>query len=321
MDTIIGEDIRDAIKFLKLGEVIGIPTETVYGLAGDACDISAIKKIYSAKNRPNTNPLILHFASVQQIQPFVEDFPENLLKLTQKFWPGPLTILLKKSNLVPNEITANQDLVAVRIPNHVLLLSILSQLDFPLAAPSANTYGMVSPTSAKHVMQDLKGKIPFILDGGTCKNGLESTIVGLQEQKVVVYRLGAISLEELETELGYVPTIIKNIDKKPLTSGMDKHHYAPKTPLHFYEKKLVNEATQNTGFIFFQDEHPEISEKNKIILSKSGSLDEAANKLYASLIEMDTRNFNAIYIERLLDEGLGKTMNDRLNRATLKFRK
>lgn len=321
MVTVIGKDITVAINFLKLGKVIGIPTETVYGLAGNACNTSAIKKIYLAKNRPNTNPLILHFASLQQIKPYIIDFPETLLKLAQKFWPGPLTILLRKSNLVRNEITANQEYVAVRVPNHELLNSILNQLDFPLAAPSANSYGMVSPTEANHVKQDLEGKIPFILDGGTCKNGLESTIIGLQKESVVVYRLGSISLEELTKELGYTPKIVKSQKKKTATSGMEKHHYAPKTPLHYFDKKTSVKPLENLGFIFFQELHPEVSDKNKIILSKSGNLVEAASKLYSSIIDMDKRNFHAIYVEQLPDEGLGKTMNDRLNRATLKFRK
>ena len=179
MKTIIGTAIQEAIHLLKSGELVAIPTETVYGLAANACNISAVNKIYLAKNRPNSNPLILHFASSEKIHPYVLDFPQELLNLANKFWPGPLTILLRKSELVPNEITANQELVAVRIPNHPLLNAILIELDFPLAAPSANLYGMVSPTKAEHVMQDLNSKIPYILDGGSCENGLESTIIGL----------------------------------------------------------------------------------------------------------------------------------------------
>ena len=138
MKTIIGTNIEDAIRYLRSGEAIAIPTETVYGLAANACNISAVNKIYLAKNRPNSNPLILHFASSEKIHPYVLDFPQELLNLANKFWPGPLTILLRKSELVPNEITANQELVAVRIPNHPLLNAILIELDFPLAAPSAN---------------------------------------------------------------------------------------------------------------------------------------------------------------------------------------
>ena len=144
MKTIIGTTIQDAIHLLKSGELVAIPTETVYGLAANGCNTAAVKKIYEAKNRPNSNPLILHFASSEEIHPYVLDFPQELLNLANKFWPGPVTILLKKSELVPNEITANQELVAVRVPNHPLLNAILSELDFPLAAPSANSNAHVS---------------------------------------------------------------------------------------------------------------------------------------------------------------------------------
>ena len=320
MKTIIGTNIEDAIRYLRSGEAVAIPTETVYGLAANACNISAVNKIYLAKNRPNSNPLILHFVSIDTIHPYVLDFPEELLNLANKFWPGPLTILLKKSELVPNEITANQELVAVRVPNHPLLNAILSELDFPLAAPSANLYGMVSPTKAEHVMQDLNGKIPYILDGGSCENGLESTIIGLHEMKIVVYRLGSISLEVLTAKLSYTPELKNTNEKQVITSGMVEHHYAPKTPFFFFDKTINDYSEKNNGFIFFKDQYSIIEDSNKIILSKSGDLKEAAANLYDAIIEMDKREFTALFIERLPDFGLGKTMNDRLNRSTLKFR-
>ena len=320
MKTIIGTNIEDAIRYLRSGEAVAIPTETVYGLAANACNISAVNKIYLAKNRPNSNPLILHFVSIDTIHPYVLDFPEELLNLANKFWPGPLTILLRKSELVPNEITANQELVAVRVPKHPLLSAILNELDFPLAAPSANLYGMVSPTKAEHVMQDLNGKIPYILDGGSCENGLESTIIGLHEKKVVVYRLGSISLEDLTAELSYTPELKNTSEKQVITSGMVEHHYAPKTPFFFFDKTINDYSEKNNGFIFFKDQYPTIDDSNKIILSESGDLNEAAANLYDAIIEMDKREFTALFIERLPDFGLGKTMNDRLNRSTLKYR-
>jgi L-threonylcarbamoyladenylate synthase len=320
MKTIIGTNIEDAIRYLRSGEAVAIPTETVYGLAANACNISAVNKIYLAKNRPNSNPLILHFASIDKIHPYVLDFPEELLNLANKFWPGPLTILLRKSELVPNEITANQELVAVRVPKHPLLSAILNELDFPLAAPSANLYGMVSPTKAEHVMQDLNGKIPYILDGGSCENGLESTIIGLHEMKIVVYRLGSISLEVLTAKLSYTPELKNTSEKQVITSGMVEHHYAPKTPFFFFDKTINDYSEKNNGFIFFKDQYPTIDDSNKIILSESGDLNEAAANLYDAIIEMDKREFTALFIERLPDFGLGKTMNDRLNRSTLKYR-
>ncbi len=320
MKTIIGKDIQDAIRLLRSGELVAIPTETVYGLAANACNISAVNKIYAAKSRPNSNPLILHFATIDKIHPYVLDFPEELLNLANKFWPGPLTILLKKSALVPNEITAKQEFVAVRVPKHPLLNAILSELDFPLAAPSANLYGMVSPTKALHVMQELNGKIPYILDGGTCENGLESTIIGLLETKIVVYRLGSISMEELTLQLSYIPELINTSQKQTITSGMVEHHYAPKTPFFYFNETSIDDSENNNGYIFFRDKYPTIAKSNKIILSESGKLEEAAANLYDSIIEMDKRKFDVLFIERFPDKGLGKTMNDRLDRATLKFR-
>ena len=200
-----------------------------------------------------------------------------------------------------------------------MLSAILNELDFPLAAPSANLYGMVSPTKAEHVMQDLNGKIPYILDGGSCENGLESTIIGLHEMKIVVYRLGSISLEVLTAKLSYTPELKNTSEKQVITSGMVEHHYAPKTPFFFFDKTINDYSEKNNGFIFFKDQYPTIDDSNKIILSESGDLNEAAANLYDAIIEMDKREFTALFIERLPDFGLGKTMNDRLNRSTLKF--
>jgi len=179
--TLIGTEFKKAIELLKNGELVAIPTETVYGLAANGTNERAIIKIYEAKGRPKTNPLILHFPNSEAILPYVLDFPEELKKLADVFWPGPLTLLLKKSELVPDIITAGQDRVAVRVPAHSVTLELLNNLSFPLAAPSANSYGKISPTKTEHVFNQLNGKIPYILEGGQCNKGLESTIVGMEK--------------------------------------------------------------------------------------------------------------------------------------------
>lgn len=321
MKTIVGTDIQEAISLLKAGETVAVPTETVYGLAANGLDDIAIHKIFEAKGRPLNNPLILHFANEEAVLPFVSDFPEALKKLAAKFWPGPLTFLLPKTELVPEIITAGQEKVAVRVPNHPILRELLSKLDFPLAAPSANSYGMISPTQATHVYKQLQGKIPYILDGGSSANGLESTIVGIEDEKVIVYRLGSISIEDLADVLGYLPALNNHSDDKPLTSGMVKHHYAPSTPFSFIGESITFNPTDNFGYIFLKDSNSEIPSTHKYILSKTGNLEEAAKNLYAAMHEMDQRGFTKLFVERFSNDGLGLSMNDRLNRATMKFEK
>jgi L-threonylcarbamoyladenylate synthase len=315
--TEIGTDLNQVIELLQSGELVAIPTETVYGLAANGTNELAIQKIFEAKNRPTSNPLILHFPNEEAIMPYVEEFPEVLRELTEKFWPGPLTVLLNKSELVPDRITAGHNRVAVRVPAHSVTLELLKNLPFPLAAPSANPYGNISPTKAEHVFHQLSGKIPYVLDGGSCNKGLESTIVGMENEKLVIYRLGSISTEQIEGVWGYKPTIHQSSEEAPLTSGMVKYHYAPSTPLYFIESINEIDTSVSSGFIFFQNDFIDV--ENKIILSETGNLNEAAQRLYDSLHLMDSKELKQIYIERFPDTGLGITINDRLNRATAKF--
>lgn len=315
--TSIGQEIQHAVTLINQGEVIGIPTETVYGLAADSTNEDAVLKIFEAKGRPTSNPLILHFPSIEAIAPYVSDFPLELLALAKVFCPGPITFILPKSSLVPSLITAGQETVAVRIPNHPMTLSLLSQLGIPLAAPSANRYGGISPTKAEHVFHQLNERIPYILDGGSCQTGLESTIVGMENDKVIVYRLGGISMERLEDELGYLPEVKNELHHGVRTSGMVKYHYATETPLYFLSAD-DNAFTGKDGRILFKGEGKS-KNFNDLYLSDSGNMDEAAKNLYAALHEMDGRGFDRIFIEPFPNEGLGKTMNDRLKRATAKF--
>lgn len=321
METIVGTDCNQARLLLENGEVVAIPTETVYGLAANGLDETSVLKIFEAKGRPLSNPLILHFGSKEAVKPYVLDLPPILEKLADFFWPGPLTLLLNKSSLVPEIITAGLDRVGVRVPAQPLIQVLLQSLSFPLAAPSANLYGMISPTQATHVHTQLQGKIPYILDGGACENGIESTIVGIENQQVIVYRLGGISLEQLSNVIGYLPQLKNHSENQPVTSGMVKHHYAPNTPFAYLEADFVFEENKNDGFILFQDNYLEIPISQKYILSETGDLKEAAQKLYAAMHFMDQKKYTKLYIERFEETGLGSSMNDRLNRATKKFEK
>ena len=319
VETIITDKLSLASEYLKAGELVAVPTETVYGLAANGLNPSAVKKIFEAKSRPFNNPLILHFANQEQIDPFILDFPPILKQLTEVFWPGPLTVLLPKSNLVDDLITGGKTHVAIRIPSHPDFHALLQQLDFPLAAPSANLYGRVSPTNAEHVYNQLKGKIPLILDGGTCEKGIESTIIGMENEQVIVYRLGSISIEEIALHLGEVPQIKNEAIENGIASGMVKYHYAPRTPLYFYDASSTK-MDQNNGYIFFKECPNTTKIENAIVLSETSDLQEAARKLYSVLHEFDERGFQQIFIERFPEQGLGATLNDRLNRATEKFK-
>lgn len=321
METLVGNNCNQARLLLEKGEVVAIPTETVYGLAANGLNELAIHKIFEAKGRPLSNPLILHFSSKQAINPYVLDLPPILEKLADFFWPGPLTLLLNKTSLVPEIVTAGLDRVGIRVPAQPLIRELLEILSFPLAAPSANLYGMVSPTQAVHVLNQLQGKIPYILDGGACENGIESTIVGLDNEQLIVYRLGGISLEQLENVIGYRPPIKNHTENQPLTSGMVKHHYAPNTPFAYLETDFVFEEDKNDGFILLKDNRPEIPYTQKHILTQTGDLKEAAQKLYAAIHFMDQKHYSKLFIERFEEVGLGISMNDRLNRATKKFEK
>ena len=318
VNTAIGQDIERAISFLKEGETVAIPTETVYGLAADATNEDAVLKIFEAKGRPTSNPLILHFADIDSIYPYVAEFPETLLKLAKRFSPGPITFILPKSSLVPSLITAGQETVAVRVPEHEMTLALLRSIDFPIAAPSANRYGGISPTTAEHVQHQLHGRIPYILDGGACQTGLESTIIGLADGKVIVYRLGGIPLEALTESLAYEPEVKNELHHGVRTSGMVKYHYATETPLYFMDSEQ-NAYTDSDGFILFsKNKHAEKSTQH-FYLSEDGDMNEAAKNLYAALHDMDQKGFQRIFIQAFPSDGLGKTMNDRLKRATAKF--
>lgn len=316
--TIISSDISKAVNILNNEDVVAIPTETVYGLAGNIYSEKAIRKIFKVKQRPLFNPLIVHLHSIDQLDEIVSDFPTKARLLAAAFWPGSLTLILKKKSKIPDLITAGKDSVAVRIPNHEVTLQLLKELSFPLAAPSANPFNRISPTSALHVESYFKKSIPMVLEGGACKNGLESTIIGFENDEPILYRLGAISIEEIEKVVGKIKVNNKN-EKAPEAPGMLAKHYSPKTKTFLTDdiNQFLNDHKDKTiGVLCFTENIAFSNSKNVEILSKSGDLKEAASNLYAALHTLDGLHLDMIVAQRFPNIGLGKSINDRLERAT-----
>lgn len=309
----IGKEIDKAIKFLEEGNVIGIPTETVYGLAGNALNIDAVTKIFDVKNRPTFDPLIIHTNAFERIYDYVVTIPEKAIALAEKFMPGPLTLLLPKKSIIPDLVTSGLENVAVRIPKHELTLELLKTLDFPLAAPSANPFGYISPTTAQHVDNQLGTQIKYILDGGECKVGIESTIVGFFEEQTVVLRKGGLAIEEIEKIVGKV-TVNEHSSSNPQAPGMLKSHYSPKKKMTLIDKE-TEILNKNVAFLGFQEFHSAIPTKNQLLLSESGDFKEAARNLFAFMRKLDALEVDEIYAELLPEKDLGRAINDRLRRA------
>lgn len=316
MQTHIGTDLSTAIAFLNLGEVVAIPTETVYGLAGNALNEEAVLNIYEAKQRPRFNPLILHVPSFDKFSLYARDIPDDCRKLADRFSPGPLTFLLLKQDTVPDLVTAGSDKVAIRIPSHPVTLSLLQQLDFPLAAPSANPFGYVSPVTAQHVYDGLQGRIPYILDGGPCSVGLESTIVGFDSDGIILYRHGAIPQESIQEVTGKpVRQIVQHVQID--TPGQLKSHYAPHIPLWVGDIDSLMQVHHGKKItvISFSKRYNYPEPAFQFVLSPSADLHEAARNLFNVLRQIDTLESDIILVERFPEAGLGRAINDRLQRA------
>jgi L-threonylcarbamoyladenylate synthase len=313
----IGKDILKAKHYLEKEELVAIPTETVYGLAANALNPIAVAKIFEAKERPTFDPLIVHTHSLNEVYNFVIDIHPALLKLAKRFWPGPLTLLLPKKEIIPNLVTSGLDRVGVRVPNHSLTLNLLTQLNFPLAAPSANPFGYISPTTAGHVEKQLGTKIPYILDGDSCEVGLESTIVGEENGEIIIYRLGGLPIDEIESVVGKV-SVQLNQSSNPKAPGQLKSHYAPKKPVYIGNLKELQTqySAKKIGAIVFGNDiklNESILIKN---LSSSKNYQEASTNLFSFLRELDEADVDVIITELLPEIGLGLAINDRLKRAS-----
>lgn len=309
----IGTDIEKAARLLEQDELVAIPTETVYGLAGNALSRTAVTKIFTVKNRPQFDPLIVHVPDLSKAEDYITEIPEAAEKLAKEFWPGPLTLLLKKKLIIPDLVTAGLDTVGIRCPDHSLTRKLLQQLPFPLAAPSANPFGYVSPTKPEHVDAQLGHKIHYILDGGTCPVGIESTIIGFEGDEPIVYRLGGLNLEEIQRVIGKVQVQTYS-NSNPKSPGQLISHYAPgkKVIIGKIEDLLQQYPAHCSGILTFQQD---FNSPHQFILSPSGKLEEAAHHLFEALRSFDKMPIEVILVELVPDTGIGRAINDRLRRA------
>ena len=315
--AIIGDDIDRAGQILIEGGLVAIPTETVYGLAANAFNPEAIANVFEAKNRPSFDPLIVHARDWDQLTSFTRAWPKPLHILANEFWPGPLTLLLEKSSIIPDLVTSGMPRVAVRIPNHQLTQSLLSSLEFPLVAPSANPFGYISPTTANHVNDQLGDKLEYILDGGPCQVGIESTIIGMEGDQPVVYRLGGLDIKEIEAQVG--PVEVRTSSSNPTAPGMLTSHYAPskRVVVGEMDELLKKYDGRRCGIISYAKTTVGSIDPNYIYtLTTSNDLHEAAKNLFSSLRFMDQLDIDIILAEYAPNEGLGLAINDRLSRAS-----
>jgi L-threonylcarbamoyladenylate synthase len=321
MPASITIDIHQAADVLRKGGLVAIPTETVYGLGGNAMDEEAISGIFAAKNRPSFDPLIIHQSSPERILTYATEVPEDAKKLARAFWPGPLTLVLPKVPQITDLVTAGLPTVALRVPAHPLTRQLLELLDFPVAAPSANPFGFVSPVTAQHVADQLAEKIDLILDGGACQVGLESTIVGFPGGKTTILRKGGLPVEDIEAELGHPVAIKTHSSSQPLAPGMLSRHYSPGVKLEI----LAGHPSDNPVpemealIVFGMDENPSTREQSSTPhyydLSPKGDLEEAARQLFPTLRKIGQQQYRQVGVYLLPERGLGRAINDRLRRA------
>lgn len=314
--TEIGLDIQTAASFLRNGALVGIPTETVYGLAANALNPDAVLQIFRVKGRPTFNPLIVHVHDAAQFSLYAEEVPDVIKLLAQHFCPGPLTFVLPKKSVIPDLVTGGGNTVALRVPGHPLTLQLLKSLDFPLAAPSANPFGYISPVTALHVQEQLDGKVAYILDGGPSMIGVESTVVMMRGESVVVLRVGGVSIESLREV--YPKVVVEmNQSSNPKSPGQLKSHYAPRIPLKLGTiSELLNlHSHQKIAVLSFRETFNHSAIIAHEVLSSEGNDAEAARNLFAALRRLDQTNADIIIAEKLPEKGLGMAINDRLERA------
>ncbi len=319
MTTLISTDRAAAVELLRKGEIVALPTETVYGLAADALNPIAVAKIFEAKERPRFDPLIVHLPNrdwLQKIADLPEENQQLISRLADRFWPGPFTIVLRKRQIVPEIVAAGLDTVALRISAHPVFGEIVQLLGKPLAAPSANRFGRVSPTTAQHVLDELDGRIPLIIDAGPTHYGLESTIVSVRGNNIDILRRGPITAEEL-SEFAKV-NIVASPARKISTPGQLPSHYAPRTPLRVIDNAELFSLPRNqrVGLLAWRTGKREKKFVAVRRLSEHQDLHEAAANFFRYLRELDQSGLDLIVAERVPSRGLGAAILDRLERAS-----
>lgn len=314
----IGTSPETAARILREGGIVALPTETVYGLGANALDPQAVARIFAAKQRPEFDPLIVHVPDVGAARSLAEEFPPLAEQLAERFWPGPLTLVLPKKNSIPDLVTSGLPHVGLRVPAHPLMHQVLQLANLPIAAPSANLFGRISPTTARHVADQLGDRVDYILDGGPCAVGVESTVLQLAD-KPRLLRPGGLALEDLEALLGPVEVVRPTDDpgnKSQVAPGMLPQHYAPRTPLRLIDTgNVITQLPQGKiGLLRFRDAL-DLPASAQEILSPWGDDRLAAANLFAALRRLDALNLDLIVAELLPERGLGRAINDRLRRA------
>ncbi|MGN0448719.1 MAG: L-threonylcarbamoyladenylate synthase [Acutalibacteraceae bacterium] len=320
------EKIDEVADILKKGGIVAVPTETVYGLAGNALDGSCVRKIFEAKGRPNDNPLIVHISDISQWAPLVKHIPESAMALAEKFWPGPLTIILNKSDLIPIEVSGGLDTVGVRMPSNEVTKSLIEKAGVPLAAPSANLSGKPSPTAASHVIDDLYGKVDGIVCSGDCSVGIESTVISLATVPPRIFRPGGISPEEIAEVLGevVVDDAVTNALKegeKAASPGMKYKHYSPEAKVYLlkgsfekYKRFLKENAKEGTFALCFEGEEKELN-LPLVTYGKKGDAVSQAKHIFDALRQLDKLNAKEVYVRFPESDGVGLGVFNRLLRA------
>lgn len=332
-NNVCDEELMEAAEILKNGGLVAFPTETVYGLGANALDEAAAKKIYAAKGRPSDNPLIAHISSMEELPALVREIPEAGKKLAEKYWPGPLTMIFPKKDVVPYGTTGGLDTVAVRMPSDPVANRLIKLSKVPVAAPSANTSGRPSPTKAEHVIEDMDGKIEMIIDGGEVGIGVESTIVDVSGELPTLLRPGAITIEMLRETLGHVeidPAILgpMRADVKPKAPGMKYRHYAPKADMVLVEGEMAGvveyinrearkarEAGKRVGIICTEESRSMYPEGILEVIGSREHEETVAHNLFAVLRDFDERNVDCIFSESFSKDQLGQAIMNRLCKA------
>jgi L-threonylcarbamoyladenylate synthase len=315
MTAKLNVSVEEAASLIREGGLVALPTETVYGLGANALDPVAVAKIFAAKQRPFFDPLIVHLAEIDWLPRVVTELSPVARKLADRFWPGPLTLVLHKTDLVPELVTSGLPSVAVRIPDHDLTRRVLKLANLPVAAPSANPFGRLSPTTAEHVRQQLGDRIDAILDGGPCRVGVESTILQVDGDRVTLLRPGGIPLEEIESLIGRVNQSVGESPDQPVAPGMLASHYAPRTTLRIVTRIPSISTQPETGLLLLTKNETFQGYAAIEELTSTGDLVIAAANFFRALHRLDSLGLNEILAREFPDEGLGRAMNDRLRRA------
>ncbi|KUO59972.1 hypothetical protein APF79_09375 [bacterium BRH_c32] len=315
------KNLQSAAKLINLGELVIFPTETVYGIGANGFNSIAVSKIFEAKKRPTFNPLILHISDYKMLDLISNDNNDLIRRITKKYWPGALTIVLKKNSVVPDIVTAGNQTVAVRMPSHPAALRLIELAGVPIAAPSANSFNRLSPTKAKHISEELSSKVKMILDGGQSEIGVESTIIRIENDGITLLRPGGVTLEDLKSEINNVK-VDTSVKFKPDSPGQLEFHYAPDKPIFFITKDFLNKSdNKRTGGLLFSENKFDYPFVKEYILSPKGDLREAAANLFSMLYKLENDpEIDIIAAEKIEEKGLGIAIMDRLKKAVNKFK-